>query len=147
MPRRLRDGKYLPMIDPASLTMTRRERIEELRLYFVNVLCEDPQDGSPFDCAVLDTLDRIEREYPEGETLEPWEILAHLGEKARVNRRATDEAEGTPPPDGIRRTVFIEPTHQEDSPPLQMGCPDCDHPLVYEEGCMKCHNCGYCECG
>lgn len=65
MPRSLRDEKYLPMIDLAPFTMTRGERIKELRFYFVNCLCEDPQDGSPFDCAVLDALDQIERDYPE----------------------------------------------------------------------------------
>ena len=126
MPRKVRDEKYLPMKDPAPFTMTRGERIKELRLYFVNCLCEDPQDGSPFDSAVLDALDQIERNHPEAETSRP--------------------------PDGIRRTVIIESTHQKQPPTFNaifgVSCPECGNgPMAYEEGCMKCHLCGYSEFG
>ena len=26
-------------------------------------------------------------------------------------------------------------------------CPDCSGPLIHEEGCSKCHNCGFSKCG
>jgi len=29
---------------------------------------------------------------------------------------------------------------------LAPECPECGKPLVYEEGCVKCHSCGYSEC-
>ncbi|HLE53940.1 MAG TPA: ribonucleotide reductase N-terminal alpha domain-containing protein [Thermoplasmata archaeon] len=29
---------------------------------------------------------------------------------------------------------------------LNPECPECGKPLVYEEGCVKCHSCGYSEC-
>ncbi len=46
-----------------------------------------------------------------------------------------------------------QPQQQEDlSPssrePAMLGaCPDCGSQLSYEEGCVKCHVCGYSECG
>jgi ribonucleoside-diphosphate reductase alpha chain len=29
---------------------------------------------------------------------------------------------------------------------LNPECPECGNALVYEEGCVKCHTCGYSEC-
>jgi uncharacterized Zn finger protein (UPF0148 family) len=29
---------------------------------------------------------------------------------------------------------------------LNLECPECGNALVYEEGCVKCHTCGYSEC-
>jgi ribonucleoside-diphosphate reductase alpha chain len=29
---------------------------------------------------------------------------------------------------------------------LNPECPECGKQLVYEEGCVKCHSCGYSEC-
>jgi len=30
---------------------------------------------------------------------------------------------------------------------LSGACPDCGSQLEYAEGCVKCHVCGYSECG
>ena len=52
----------------------------------------------------------------------------------------------------------LEPQQEEDSGPPSLGgydpgetfmgvCPDCQSQLEFAEGCMKCHACGYSECG
>jgi ribonucleoside-diphosphate reductase alpha chain len=52
----------------------------------------------------------------------------------------------------------LEPQAQEDAGPPSLGgydpgetfigvCPDCKSQLEFAEGCMKCHACGYSECG
>jgi len=30
---------------------------------------------------------------------------------------------------------------------VQGACPDCGSQLSFEEGCVKCHSCGFTECG
>jgi hypothetical protein len=30
---------------------------------------------------------------------------------------------------------------------VQGACPDCGSQLAFEEGCVKCHSCGFTECG
>jgi ribonucleoside-diphosphate reductase alpha chain len=30
--------------------------------------------------------------------------------------------------------------------PFKIHCPECDTPLVFEEGCAKCHGCGFSQC-
>lgn len=34
-----------------------------------------------------------------------------------------------------------------DAPKVQGACPDCGSQMSYEEGCVKCHSCGFTECG
>ncbi len=36
-------------------------------------------------------------------------------------------------------------SHQE--PTLVGACPDCGSQMEYAEGCVKCHVCGFSECG
>ena len=55
----------VPLARPLEPAATRKERIANLKLYFAKFLVEDPQDETPFDCAVLDALDQVAREYPE----------------------------------------------------------------------------------
>ena len=39
-------------------------------------------------------------------------------------------------------------SHGGDSGESFMGtCPDCSRQLEYAEGCVKCHVCGFSECG
>ncbi|MFI5280465.1 MAG: vitamin B12-dependent ribonucleotide reductase [Gemmatimonadales bacterium] len=66
----------------------------------------------------------------------------------------------TPPrPDATVRAITTAPSlhtgqqpqhsdisHTKD-PGLLGACPDCGSQLTYEEGCVKCHVCGYSECG
>ena len=40
----------------------------------------------------------------------------------------------------------MEPIHVTDKAPVGV-CPDCGSPLVYEEGCRICKECGYSSCG
>lgn len=42
---------------------TRKRRLEMLRLYFLNLLVEDGQDGTGFDCDVLDAIEALEKKY------------------------------------------------------------------------------------
>ena len=48
---------------------------------------------------------------------------------------------------GIARTLkqFVEDGTQA----VDKKCPECEDPdgLIYEEGCLKCKNCGHSKCG
>jgi hypothetical protein len=46
----------------------RNERIEQLKQYFLAVHCEDPVDGTTFDCDVLDALKSLEAKYTDQPT-------------------------------------------------------------------------------
>jgi hypothetical protein len=43
--------------------MTREEKLRSLEFYFLNGLAEDLQNGTDFDCAVLDAIDKLQREF------------------------------------------------------------------------------------
>jgi len=50
----------------------------------------------------------------------------------------------------IERTAAFELVEESSSAETgEMGtiCPDCGARLFYEEGCQKCHTCGYSKCG
>jgi len=49
-------------LDPQA---PRQERLERLKQYYLRYLVEDPQDGTTFDCAILDFLRDMEEEYKE----------------------------------------------------------------------------------
>jgi ribonucleoside-diphosphate reductase alpha chain len=40
-----------------------------------------------------------------------------------------------------------QPLGRNDEPGLVSACPDCGSQMEYAEGCVKCHVCGYSECG
>lgn len=44
------------------------------------------------------------------------------------------------------KKMVMEPIHVTDKAPVGV-CPDCGSPLVYEEGCRICKECGYSSCG
>ncbi len=57
---------YKPLTETVSSETTREERIEHLVQYFCRFLCEDGgPDGTSFDCAVLDVLRSVEKQFPE----------------------------------------------------------------------------------
>jgi ribonucleoside-diphosphate reductase alpha chain len=41
----------------------------------------------------------------------------------------------------------MQPLMRQDNPALVGACPDCGSQMEYAEGCVKCHVCGYSECG
>lgn len=43
--------------------------------------------------------------------------------------------------------VFDDEATCADDPYVKNVCPDCDAPLSFEEGCKKCHVCGFSACG
>ncbi|MFC2150251.1 vitamin B12-dependent ribonucleotide reductase [Calditrichota bacterium] len=46
------------------------------------------------------------------------------------------------------KPVLTSKTGSPQGPDAKLDCPDChEGQLVYEEGCMKCHSCGYSKCG
>lgn len=57
--------------------VTREERIDMFEQYYLRVLCEDGQDGTEFDCAVLDALKTLKEKYqnPDKERM----VGIHLG--------------------------------------------------------------------
>jgi len=47
----------------------------------------------------------------------------------------------------LRQRYMADEQLQEDGESLRASCPECDGVLVFEEGCNKCHSCGYTKCG
>ena len=43
--------------------LTRHGALRALELYYLRVLVEDPQDGTNFDCDVLDAISTLKRKY------------------------------------------------------------------------------------
>jgi ribonucleoside-diphosphate reductase alpha chain len=41
----------------------------------------------------------------------------------------------------------MQPLAARQDPGLVGACPDCGSQMEYAEGCVKCHVCGYSECG
>lgn len=56
-----RDLDFIQRFDPN--TVTRKDRLEVLMLYFLRHLVEDPQDGTLFDCDVMDAIRELQRKY------------------------------------------------------------------------------------
>jgi hypothetical protein len=46
---------------------------------------------------------------------------------------------------GPEGTLFE--VHNNDAQQMPGACPDCGSQLEFAEGCVKCHVCGYSECG
>ena len=46
---------------------------------------------------------------------------------------------------GLEGTMFEIQNH--DAQQMPGACPDCGSQLEFAEGCVKCHVCGYSECG
>lgn len=46
----------------------RAEKVQNLIEYFCRNLAEDPQDGTEFDCDVIDALEAVERRYKKERT-------------------------------------------------------------------------------
>ena len=44
---------------PPEVVMNRQEVLQELKRYYCAELAEDKQDGTNFDCAVLDAIDKV----------------------------------------------------------------------------------------
>jgi len=44
--------------------LSRTEKVQQLRAFFIENLVEDPIDGTPFDIAVFDALQDIEQRFP-----------------------------------------------------------------------------------
>jgi hypothetical protein len=44
--------------------VTRAQRVEYLRQYFLNVLFEDPHEGSIFEHDVLNAIKELQKKYP-----------------------------------------------------------------------------------
>lgn len=45
--------------------MTRLERLDKLKKYFLHELVEDSNDGTNFDCSVLDAFEFLEKRYKD----------------------------------------------------------------------------------
>lgn len=57
----------LKFIKRVPVEATRLERLDQLKQYFLNFLVEDPQDGSGFDCNVLNVIEGLGAHYKDNE--------------------------------------------------------------------------------
>lgn len=48
-------------------SLSRPEKLNMLKKFFINSLAEDPQNGTEFDCDVLDAIESLESRYLEEE--------------------------------------------------------------------------------
>ncbi len=59
----------MPLLYPIGCIppeVTRYERLEFLKQYYLRILFEDPHEGSMFDCDVLDAINALQEKYPRG---------------------------------------------------------------------------------
>jgi len=67
--------------------------------------------------------------------------MAATGEHPTI--AAAPVVQAQPTAEGGARQMMLE-----GMPPVLAGaCPDCGSQLEFAEGCMKCHVCGFSECG
>ena len=48
-------------------SLSRPEKLNMLKKFFINSLAEDPEDGTEFDCDVIDAIESLESRYLEEE--------------------------------------------------------------------------------
>lgn len=51
------------LTDRVPVESTRERRLEILKQYYLAVLVEDGQDGTIFDCDILDAIESLEKKY------------------------------------------------------------------------------------
>lgn len=52
------------MIDANGINKQERiEKLEKLKKYYLNNLCEDPQDGTAFDMAIIEVINNLYHEF------------------------------------------------------------------------------------
>jgi len=123
----------IPLTQHIGNSATRVERVRALKDYYSRFLCEEGQDGTEFDDMVYDCLGWVEKH------------ACGMGEAKRDDGAVSEQ---TGPSGRTPNTFLFEPIGPMREDPLNMPCPECGNgPVVYEEGCMKCHLCGYSECG
>jgi ribonucleoside-diphosphate reductase alpha chain len=72
-------------------------------------------------------------------------IERYLEEQAGIQQELPIPAQGTR---AAVQAQAVSPRYKENNDHYVGSCPDCGSGhLAYEEGCMKCHVCGYSECG
>ena len=79
---------------------------------------------------------------------EQQELLPPSGQGARPSQEAIVRPITTAPSLHSSSGQHMAEIEKESRGPDMMGaCPDCGSQLSYEEGCVKCHVCGFSECG
>jgi len=53
----------------------RVEKLKRLKQYFLHHLVEDPQDGTCFDCMVLDAIEALENVFKDDGNIRGWKVL------------------------------------------------------------------------
>ncbi len=108
-----------------------RDIIKQLK----GIRCPNPlltRGGTILSCP--DAIAKALEEHLEGK--EKFEIprLEHFEKEKEEKKEEKEEA-------------FIKPILQSEKEAPVGVCPECGSPLVYEEGCKICKNCGYSTCG
>lgn len=122
--------------------------VEPLIKQLKGISCHRPawgEDGKISSCS--DAIGKALEKYTAAKA-------ARLGGTARPV--AAEEPRLGPPPsaeDERRRTTALMASgapvarRTVDEEGVQGACPDCGSQLSFEEGCVKCHSCGFTECG
>lgn len=55
----------LQQLSEANRNLTSLGRLKALKRFYLEVLVEDPVDGTMFDCAVLNAIEHLERMFHE----------------------------------------------------------------------------------
>ncbi len=113
------------------------------------------RSGIPVD-EIIDQLEGIRSPriaYDHGEhILSIPDALAkalkrHIGAQAAGVQKPVEAFEE---PEGIETDIEAEKEARDDRAIVKAGlnpeCPECGRVLVFEEGCVRCHSCGYSEC-
>jgi ribonucleoside-diphosphate reductase alpha chain len=82
-----------------------------------------------------------------GIAIEKW-MQEKQGVQQDLLAAAPREVVARPTPSGLSAGgLQAQPGAHARSPELLGACPDCGSQLEFAEGCVKCHVCGYSECG
>jgi ribonucleoside-diphosphate reductase alpha chain len=79
----------------------------------------------------------------------PPEIIIKAGKHVRGSRPIIEKGQSIlSGPDAVAKAMELELNKVVEVKDVAGSiCPDCSSDLVHEEGCRKCHSCGYSQCG
>jgi hypothetical protein len=126
-------------------------RIEPLIKQLKGISCHRPawgEDGKISSCS--DAIGKALEKYYAAHELRHTAAEPSLDHGGHAVRTAAPEilAERQPHPDAWdRRSSEGGNLRSSEASKVQGACVDCGGQLSFEEGCVKCHSCGFTECG
>jgi len=129
--------------------------LEPLIKQLKGISCHRPawgEDGKISSCS--DAIGKALEKYYTSRIARNLPEVAGTPDDGSPPNFATEDRDLALPDDlDLRRKALLKTAadgngkRPKDPPKVQGACPDCGSQLSYEEGCVKCHSCGFTECG